>query len=60
MAVQVLADVTCDQCPRSVEIDIDKIGYARTVIEIKLKNLGWFVEGDTHYCPECKECDDED
>ena len=48
--------VTCDDCGETVEADTTQYaggGVSFGVEDQTLKDLGWFVEHDQHYCPEC-------
>lgn len=55
MAIQVYVDATCDNCHRVEQVIINRLAYARVEIEVNLEKLGWFAEGDAHYCEECKD-----
>jgi hypothetical protein len=49
-------EVTCDGCHEIevVQLTATARGYDERNVAGHLESLGWLVDGETHYCEECK------
>jgi hypothetical protein len=49
-------EVTCDGCHEIevVTLTATAKGWDERNVKPYLKSIGWLVDGDCHYCPECK------